>query len=224
MGTGTVFVTSEKDAANIHQNPAHFTHDPTLKHVLRCFGMSAKGISTFWAKSLNDKPLAHRCAAILAQEFSPGGTEQSLQNVLTKEISNALLWQSKDFEPSTQGGNNVRIVSLTRLSRSVYATAFAKSFFGDSIFNISPEFLQDLYVFDEKSWMPIYGATGPWSHDMARALENIQKALVRYVQLPESHRPDGSGLMKKMEKTLREGGMEDADIASYISMIYWGYG
>lgn len=211
----------------IHQNPTHVSHDPTLKHVLSCFGMTKEGIATFWAEQptggLNTKPLAHRCAAILAQEFSPGGTEQSLQSVLSEQISDATLWEKICPDAVSRNDNGTRTVSLSRWARDVYAVAFAKSFFGEQILNVNPHFLQSLHVFDDKSWMPIYGASGPWCGDMSNGLGRIQKTLMKYFALPESQRSDGSNLVKKMEKALRTGGMKDADVASYISMIYWGY-
>lgn len=80
---------------------------------------------------------------------------------------------------------------------------------------------QSFFDFDDNSWKLIYHLPRVFAKEMYGAKQQATEALVKYLQTPKDKRPGAAWLVQTLETEMRILGIQEADIACFLMMIYW---
>ena len=81
--------------------------------------------------------------------------------------------------------------------------------------------MQNFLDFDAENWKLWY--KWPRAKTMHAAKAKVTKTLRQWLQLPMSERSDAAWLIQTMEATQRAIGMDEQDIATILTMVYFVY-
>lgn len=112
-------------------------------------------------------------------------------------------------------------MSLFQWCQKVLVDSATKTFFGDILLDISPDFTEHFYDYDENSWKLLYQYPRIFARDLHTAKSKMLNTLVTYLKLPKEQRSDASWLIQTLENEQRDIGIEIRDIAAMIMMGYW---
>ena len=168
------------------------------------------------------KSPAHRCISIIKHEMSPGSGD-NLQSKILRQINDVVHWESISPKAVREDGSDSRTVSLSRWVRDTFVLGSAKAMFGDSLLKVDPRFTESFFSFDDQSWKLLYGMPGQALDPAFKAIRNVQDTFRKFLELPVNERSDTSDMIRKMQASIKEGGVSDSDVATFMSMVYWGY-
>lgn len=121
------------------------------------------------------------------------------------------------------GGYSSVTLPLGRFCRYVLAQSAFRTFFGEELFEIEPEFTRIYQRWEDASWKIFYN----FPHFLAPGLQADRKrviaALAVYLDLPESKRKNTAWIFGAMNSELTHLGLPAHDRAGLIMMICWAY-
>lgn len=103
-----------------------------------------------------------------------------------------------------------------------FTRAGQKAYFGDALARIDPTLTKTFIIFDELSWQVLYQYPSFLAGEMKNARDTITRALLNYIQLPQSQRTGDAWFAKAMENEMRALHISEQDIATMLVTIYWG--
>lgn len=225
-GASIRFIDSEAESTVIHQNPHLFNHDAFLLQLVRKFGVSKQGARNLWMckhVSLRTPSLGHNILSITRRKLAALGRADGIPHSILNSVEEFAAWDRMSQRSILKDSEQTRLVSLGDWIQDVFAQASTKAFFGDAIFRLNPNLVEDFRMFDDRAWMLIFNIPRPWSQKMKTGLNRTLTAIEAYLQLPEAERKDGSLLFKDIEAVFHEDGdYQHRDIAGILLMIYWG--
>ena len=188
-------------------------------------GVTADGIRKLFRLPQGAEPSAkspaHRCISIIKHEMSPGSGD-NLQSKILRQINEAVHWESVSPNAIREDGSDSRTVSLSRWIRDTFVLGSAKAMFGDSLLKVDPRFTDSFFAFDDQSWKLLYGMPGNFLDPAFKAVRHVQDTFKNFLKLPIGERSDTSGMIRKMQASIHGGGVSDIDVATFMSMVYWG--
>lgn len=81
--------------------------------------------------------------------------------------------------------------------------------FGEAIFEVYPDVLQNFYAFDEEGWKLPYKLPKFAAKELYRTLERSKAAFAEYLALSAERRQDSSWIVKRLEDSMHELGIVD---------------
>jgi hypothetical protein len=105
----------------------------------------------------------------------------------------------------------------------VFTTAGQRAYFGDELGQIDDTLAKEFVIFDDLSWQVLYQYPDFLAGEMKRSRDVIQRALEKYIQLPQSQRSGEAWFTKAMENEMRALDISEDDIATMFMTIYWAY-
>ena len=233
-GAEIYVITAAEDVAAVNRNAAELTFDAYIKDMMQHFGATATAINKMWQhpnpKSVDDrdkfpnptmKPMAHQAEVIIRHQLHPGPRLNDLQDIFLQSIYDSATWSNIKDEVTLTAFVDTRTVSLVGWSRDALLAGATKAFFGESLLRREPDLLESFFTFDDLSWKLSYKIPAPWSNDMHRVRKEAQDAFTRYFESSSESRADACWLVKTLESEMRGSGIGSADIAAYLTMIYW---
>lgn len=167
------------------------------------------------------KNLARLGEDFYRQQLHPGTNLETLQSQFMPNIHNSLIYEVIPEEVIISSTKGEKTVSLLGWVRGVLLDSATRSFFGDRLLDIDPNLFQSFFEFDDNSWKLTYHLPRVFAREMYVAKEQATGALFKYFQLPKEERPGAAWLVRTLESEMRNLGMQGADIASFVMMIYW---
>lgn len=119
--------------------------------------------------------------------------------------------------------NDGIVLPLMQWCSDYFTRAGQRAYFGPALDGIDPKLPQTFIVFDELSWQVLYQYPDFLAGEMKSARNAIQRALKKYIQLPQETRQGDAWFTKAMENEMRALGISEDDIATMLVTIYWGY-
>ena len=196
------------------------------------FGGSPTAVERMWRTPGKDSPvaispnpgnkmLAHLCEDFYREQLHPGNNLDILQKSFLQIINKSLSWESISENVILSSTSTEKTVSLLGWCRHVLLDAATRSFFGDRLLDIQPDLFKSFFDFDDNSWQLTYKLPGFLCKDMNKAKKTGINALEEYFMLPREERKGEAWLVRNLEAEMRNVDIKEADIASFVMMIYW---
>ena len=212
------------------------TFDQYIKDMMISFGGSRGSVVKMWNSILvNDDSasiksrkvsLAHFAEDSIRRQLLPGdgGRLSEVQGKLLDTLHESLTTRSLAKAAVAQASrNSPQKISLLEWTRSCLLEGATTAFFGPKLLELEPDLFKSFFNFDDLSWKLLYKIPAPWSNDMISAKAPAQAAITRYFLLPKHERPGCCWLFTTLEDKMKAQGIEEADIAAYVIMMYWVY-
>lgn len=233
-GERLYIITSPQDVSTVYKNIVSLTFDDYIRDMMYQFGGSDDGVKKMWQDPgkdgqglalLSPNPL-HKNLARLGEDFyrqqlHPGTNLEVLQSQFMPNIHKSLIYENISEKAIISSTKGERTVSLLEWVRGVLLDSATRSFFGDRLLEIEPNMFQSFFDFDDNSWKLTYHLPRIFAREMYGAKQQATNALLKYFQLPEGERPGAAWLVRTFESEMRNLGIQEPDIASFLMMIYW---
>lgn len=120
---------------------------------------------------------------------------------------------------ASSSGASVEL-SLREWCGDVLLTGATRTFFGEALLKVAPNIFRHFFLFDDNSWMLLYGYPRFLARDMYQSKEATVDGLKRYSELSEERRHDGAHFVRTAEEALRDLDISKRDIAKFSLMVY----
>ena len=222
-------VTSPTDVSAIYKNNTTLSWDAMLDDLLTAFGVSAQSIPTLWQKPSSDLAaemgpdkipqnlsIVHSTLDLYKRQLLPGERLDKFSHTLLSYIDVSLRCE----HASARGLTKTRI-SLKDFCSEVLVDALTRTLFGDGIFEVEPNMVQNLLDFNDDAWMLIFHYPQSAASKLNKARHNILEAFVKYIQGPESTRSGQAWLIHMIMQKQKAANISDKDRAALLLMVYW---
>ncbi|KAJ5633331.1 cytochrome P450 [Penicillium lividum] len=225
FGQKIYFILSEQDAAAVLREPSQLNHAEHLKNLLMGLGCSNIGISEM---DQDSKPKA--LPLVLVAE------DLMRRQLLEKDLSTELLARTLEVLESNVSWNGIdasallrtsehreeQTVSLWNLAQIAIMRAVTTSWFGNSIWNLSPCIVEDLVCLEKDLWKLLFKLPQPCGKEVRAARTRMKRCLVEYMRLPPASQQDQCWAVKSSIEEMKRRGLSEDDMASYLLMMLWG--
>ncbi|PWY68226.1 cytochrome P450 oxidoreductase, partial [Aspergillus eucalypticola CBS 122712] len=192
MGGTTVIIRDIKNLSSVWRNTSALSYDPFTSRMLMAFGITPHHVRNLY------KPDPAR---LLPDEQT---RERSLLSCANPKKLSYMHLQSQWFK-----------------TQLLPAQSAFRTFFGEELFEIEPEFTRIYQRWEDASWKIFYN----FPHFLAPGLQADRKrviaALAVYLDLPESKRKNTAWIFGAMNSELTNLGLPAHDRAGLIMMICW---
>ena len=233
-GERLYIITSPQDVSAVYKNTVSLTFDDYIRDMMYQFGGSEYAVQKMWqdpskdgegTKLLSPNPL-HKNLARLGEDFyrqqlHPGTNLEYLQSQFMPNIHKSLSYENISENIIISSTTGEKTVSPLGWVREVLLDSATRSFFGDRLLEIEPNMFQSFFDFDDNSWKLTYHLPRVFAKEMYGAKQQATEALVKYFQMPKDERPGAAWLVRTLETEMRNLGIQEADIACFLMMIYW---
>ena len=228
-------LTSPQDAALAYKNITSLSFDGFMLDALVGCGVSPFAIQKLWLSPKDgfNAPIPNpeqKCLAQLMRDFHkqqllPGKHQMILGQKFQNFIDESLSWDvlkaaSRPGYVVSSSGASVEL-SLRGWCGDVLLTAATRAFFGEALLELAPDIFRHFFLFDDNSWMLLYGYPRFLARDMYQGKEASVDGLTRYFELSEECRHDNAYFVRTAEKALRDLDISKLDIAKIFLMVYW---
>ena len=233
-GEKVYVITNADDVVALNKNSADFTFDAYVQDMMHAFKASPEAVSRVWERPSRSeakvnpelpnpslKPHLKAFEDAIKKQLSPGVMLDRVQDVLLSKVIETVTWEKMSSHVIAKENGDSRVVSLTKWTQDSLLAGATKSFFGDSLLQISPRIFDNFFEFDEKSWKLNYRVPRPFSDDMRAPQESTLEGLTAYFELAQNQRQDACWLVTTLEGEMRRLGIGSSDIAAYMAMFYW---
>lgn len=115
------------------------------------------------------------------------------------------------------------VLPLMEWCSDFFTRAGQRAYFGDELDQIDATLAKEFVIYDELSWQVLYQYPDFLTKEMKRSKDIIQRALKKYIQLPQCQRSGEAWFTKVMENEMRALDISEDDIATMFMAIYWAY-
>lgn len=231
------------DLAAVWKNTTSLSYESFLHRLLTSFGTSTPGVdkvfhpnpsalvpngnhmkSLVCSKSSQGKQFPHLLSEWAKRQLLPSENLVHLQELNLKYVRQVLAFERfNDYFISNdkrRTGQLAVTVSLEKFNRYMLSYSAFRTFFGEAIFNLDPNFAQGYQTWEDNSWKVFFNYPSFFIKDVHLARVRTTESIARYFDLPESERQP-CWLFETMEAELKNIGVERMDRAGLIMMICW---
>ncbi|MCJ1471274.1 hypothetical protein MMC07_009922, partial [Pseudocyphellaria aurata] len=243
VGEKLAILTAPQDVAAMWKNTETLSFDPFFREIYGAFGVTSDATHTmcqtpselprtgdaekqttmFRSENPMHKSMSHLQMDIFRMQLHPGEKLDSLGVKFMGYINRHLQWESLqgDYVLSSSTNSTMKTISLYKWTRDVLVDSATRTFCGEKILEIDPMLAKHLYEFDACSWKLICHYPQFLAKDVLSVKKKIVSALVAYLELPKADRLDASWMFQTLESEQRQLGIDNADIASAMLLVFW---
>lgn len=208
-----------------------------LNDLLVAFGVSASVIPALWQtpaavptcdkngqRNINTAPklsLVHSTLDLYKRQLLPGKNLDHFSEKLLRYISESLRWETVSARYPLLHPGSANRLSLKDFCAEVLVDAITRTFFGDRIYEVESELVQNLLDFNDDAWMLIFKYPQSSASKLSKARQKILRAFVAYMQSPEEMRSERAWMIERVMEDQKVVDMGDQDRAALLLMIYW---
>jgi len=241
-GLYLVIVRDPEDIATVWKDTKALTFDKFIQSAFRGIGVP----STSYAIMFQEDPASFvvskdRPAPLFAcenpskkryidlqedwikEQLQPGERMRTVQKLFLGYIDKGLHWNNftSKFVLSANAENHT--ISLYNFCRYTLVDAGTKTFLGEEIFHLDPDFVQHYIEWENTSWKVAFQHPGIFSKDMHKTRKNLVDVIARYYSLQPCQRPGLSWLFDRMQSEQRKLGLKLNETAAISLIMLWGY-
>ncbi|KAL7791987.1 cytochrome P450 [Trichoderma ceciliae] len=232
-GSKIYVITKSKDVAEAYRNTDTLSFNEFVQAMMRACGNTESCVQAMYRPlptdkegfaNPNGKPLATLARQMHIHQLYPGDRLDFLENSFLEWFDVRMnLEQLHSVCPYAIQSTHVDIVlPLMEWCSDFFARAGQRAYFGDALGALDPTLTKTFIIFDELSWQVLYQYPDFLAGEMKGARDAIQRALKKYIQLPQSQRSGDAWFTKAMENEMRALEITEDDIATMLVTIYWG--
>ncbi|KAF7586369.1 hypothetical protein BBP40_009015, partial [Aspergillus hancockii] len=228
-------ITKPEDVAEAYRNTATLSFNEFVQAMMRACGNTESCVQTMYNPLPKDKegfpnphgkPLATLARHMHMNQLYPGDNLDFLENRFMNWFDPRMTLDGLRRECSyaidaTSIDEGVAL-PLMKWCSDYFTRAGQLAYFGPVLDDIDPTLPETFIVFDEASWQVLYQYPEFLAAEMKGARDTIQRALKKYIQVPQSERHGDAWFTKAMEDEMRALGISEDDIATMLVTIYWG--
>ncbi|KAJ2999271.1 hypothetical protein NUW58_g45 [Xylaria curta] len=227
-------ITSPSDVAAAFRDTVALRFDGHLNELLENFGFGREAIRRGWHKPMpgdwcyipnnpvNPKQLnfIHLTEDIYKKQLLPGGKMDAMCKTFLDALHESIQWDNLDSYGHA-GDKNRKTISLYSLCRFAMVDATTRSMFGQHLHDIDSDIVKHMLGFNDNAWMVFFRYPDFFGLPVTKPRQKIINALKRFIQLPESQRPQQAWSIKNIIAAQEVVGIDLEARASVILMIFW---
>ncbi|KAF2178178.1 cytochrome P450, partial [Zopfia rhizophila CBS 207.26] len=237
-GQGFYVIINPKDVGQVYKNNTTLSFDVFIQDLMLSCGTSKEIVEKMsqtpppYISGANDSGLnpSKNSLIRLAVDFHhtqllPGPSSQAgpLTATFIRYISHSLQWESLSQAKKNAAHKtpDTMQTSLLRLCGKVLIEAGTKTYWGDKLWQRSPDMLETFYDLDRAMWKLLFRYPKTFSKDAVAARNTIIEILTRYYKMPREERSDSAWFTQSLETESRATGLSENDMAAAILIIYF---
>ncbi|RAH69240.1 cytochrome P450 [Aspergillus aculeatinus CBS 121060] len=246
MGGVSVIIRNIKDLSIVWRNTTALSYDPFTSRMLMAFGITPRHVRNLYepdpARLLNDEKTREQSLLYRANpkklsymhlqsqwfktQLLPGDHLKGLLQVYPVYLSRFLqIPQLRRGMSSETQGDETKASSVTvplgRFCRYVLAQSAFRTFFGEELFEVEPQFAHIYQRWEDASWKVFYNIPPLLAPGLHSDRKRTIAALAVYLDLPDSQRKNTAWIFGAMNSELTNLGLPASDRAGLIMMICW---
>lgn len=243
-GNTIVIVRNTADLASVWKDTTGLSYDPFVTRVLLSFGISKHNVERIYLPDpgrlikagnrddsllLNSNPrkkcYMHVQSEWFKEQLLPGerliGLQESNLGYLQEAVD--LNHFDSDFVMHSAAKSQLQAstVSLQKYIRSILSRCALRTFFGDELFEVEPNFARLYQKWEDDSWKVFFGYPRFLIEDLHTARLQAMDGLIKYYKLPLGSRPKMSWLFGTLDRELGHLELNETDRAGIVMMIVW---
>jgi hypothetical protein len=163
------------------------------------------GVSNPSLKSLGDLSMDFWKTQVAGKEY--GAVESKFLALLSDELS-------KEVALAELGNDTIMLLPLMQ---RVFLGAGMRTFFGEKLLELDPDFVTKLIAFDDETWKLWF--RWPFSKKMFENKRRVEESLENWLKLPREERGELAYLVEMVEKTQRAIGTQVDDLAKIMNLL-----
>lgn len=209
MGEDMYIATSPSDVAAVYRDTQKLDFDAFIKDVMRDFGCTEHTIGKMFDSDGRPKHWMDKTHDDFRLQMHPGDRLKVVESRFLGNIDRLMSWESISGASLVQASGHCKTVSLWNWCWSVLSEAATQAFFGDVIFQVAPNILEDFWKFNLEAWKmhskyPRFAAPRVFE-----AKDRSVKAFADYLSLPKDERPGACWLVEQLEVGMGEMGITE---------------
>jgi hypothetical protein len=230
----TIYVaTSPKDIGAVWKNTTTISSDPITNDMYALSGFSAKLRYTLLVdthttarynkgNTISLTP-TQRVLELHRQQLSGPRLDELVENKVLPSMFRWLAF-SKRTPPTviTRTDNSV-VVSLLDLTIDVFIRGGTEAFFDPVIFHQSTNVADAFMQWEYSNWKFLFQLPEFLSRDMLAAQQSMVRGFKTYFNVERNDRSDQSFFVSGVEDVLREVGLVEEQMGSFMLLHYWAY-
>lgn len=214
-GEKLYILTSPEDVTAAYKNTTQLNFDQVVYDLSITFGVTNAAMDKAYRK-----PTVDDNSDFYKQQLHPGNRFDLLQSKFWHYIDKSIRTENLSSPYVLSSTLTEKTVSLQSWCQNILLNAGTQAFFGEKILGMDPDLMQNLLGFrpKKKLWYKC-----PRAKTMHAAKAKVTKTLRKWLQLPMSERSDAAWLIKTMEARQRAIGMDEQEIATILTMVYFVY-
>ncbi|KAE8350519.1 cytochrome P450 [Aspergillus coremiiformis] len=228
-------ITKPEDVAEAYRNTATLSFNEFVQAMMRACGNSEFCVQAMYTPLPKDKdgfpnphgkPLATLARHMHMNQLYPGDhldfLEHQFMAWFDPRLTSDGLREECPYAVTATSPSNGIVLPLMEWCSDYFTRAGQRAYFGPAMDAIDPTLPATFIVFDELSWQVLYQYPDFLATEMKSARDTIQRALKKYIQIPQRERNGDAWFTKAMENEMRALGINEDDIATMLVTIYWG--
>lgn len=220
------FVLHPDDSTAVYRNTTTMSFMKVVEQLQRTFRISEKTMQTAWTvpkskeedrvqtiagvsnpglKSLGDLSMDFWKAQVAGKEY--GALEAKFSHMIADELAKEV----------AHGPTGDGVFKLLPLMQKVFLTAGMRTFFGEKLLEMDPDFVAKFIAFDGESWKLWF--KWPLSKKMFANKRRVEESLEKWLEVPRGERGDLSYLVDMVEKTQVAIGTRVDDLARIMHLL-----
>ncbi|ETS00747.1 putative cytochrome p450 [Trichoderma reesei RUT C-30] len=225
-------ITKPKDVADAYRNTESLSFNEFVQAVMRACDNTESCIQAMYTPLPRDKagfanPQGKSLATLARQmhihQLYPGKGLDFLERTFLEWFDVRMNMEKlhSGCSYATKRDDGDVVLPLMEWCSDFLISAGQRAYFGDELGQIDGNLVREFVKFDELSWQVLYQYPELLAGEMKRSRDVIQRALKKYIQLPQSQRSGEAWFTKAMENEMRALNIGEDDIATMLMTIYW---
>ncbi|KAJ5733722.1 cytochrome P450 monooxygenase [Penicillium malachiteum] len=232
VGQDIVIVTSAAQIKEIDRNTEDFDFDAVLDVMYdEIAKIPRKNKSLLWRTpgegyaSIFPNPkglsMAHHGFDMLHSQLIPQAGMMRTLDYSIRELESTLRWDSFYPRCVIAESDDIKLVSLERLSWDSLFQSIVLSFMGPGLFKLEPNLSQYFSQWDYHSWQVTYQLPGFLAKRASKPKDHAIEILRQYLEAPAEQRAGSVPFIDQVYNDYRASGLPSRDIAGIIFSILW---
>lgn len=200
MGEDMYITTSPSDVAAVYRDTQKLDFDAFIKDVMRDFGCTDQTLEKMFDDDGRPKHWMDQTHDDFRLQMHPGERLRSVdEGKFLGNIDRLMNWDSISRSSLVGTNGDCKTISLWNWCWIILSEAATQAFFGDAIFQVAPNALEEIWTFNLEAWKvhskyPRFAAPGVFD-----AKDRSVKAFSDYLSLPKEQRPGPCWLVEQLE-------------------------
>lgn len=218
MGEVLYIVTSPSDVQQMYKEPS-LSFEAVISGFMSQFGCTPDTLQKMFDKTGRTKHWMDGSHDDFKLQMHPGDKFEVLNDSFLRNIESWMYWDRIKGFGLVSETPDVKTVSLWRWCYTVLCDSATRSMFGDAIFEVYPDMLENFYAFDEEGYKLPFKLPRFAAKTLYQTLERSQKAFADFLALPKEKRQDSSWIVKRLEEGMNEVGVEDPTQSGVMLLV-----
>lgn len=201
--------TSPSDVAAVYRDTQRLDFDAFIKDVMADFGCTKETLEKMFDSTGKPKHWMDKTHDDFKLQMHPGDYLKSVETQFLGNINRMMDFKLISNDCVLDSTRDSKIVSLWHWSWTVLSEAATQAFFGDGIFRVTPNGLDDFWTFNLEAWK-IHSKYPKFAAPKAfNALERSIQVFIDYLRLSKEQRPGACWLVEQLERGMEELGISE---------------